>query len=71
MSFDKILLIDMSLHLYVMFLLSSLSLLGGGHDGGGGPPQRPGGGGAKRGGGQARARDHLRRHQQVDSGIST
>ena len=71
MSFAKILLIDMSLHLYVMFLSSSLSLLGGGHDGGGGPPQRPGGGGAQRGGGQARARDHLRRHQQVDSGIST
>ena len=61
----------MSLHLYVMFLSSSLSLLGSGHDGGGGPPQRPGGGGAQRGGGQARARDHLRRHQQVDSGIST
>ena len=60
----------MSLHLYVMFLSSSLPLLGGGYDGGGGPPQRPGGGGAKRGGGQARAGDHLRRHQQVDSGIS-
>lgn len=70
MSFAKILLIDMSLHLYVMFLSSSLSPLGGGYDGGGGPPQRPGGGGAQRGGGQARARDHLRRHQQVDSGIS-
>ena len=55
MSFAKILLIDMSLHLYVMFLPSSLSLLGGGYDGGGGPPQRPGGGGAQRGGGQARA----------------
>ena len=60
----------MSLHLYVMFLSSSLSPLGGGYDGGGRPPQRPGGGGAQRGGGQARARDHLRRHQQVDSGIS-
>ena len=70
MSFAKILLIDMSLHLYVMFLSSSLSPLGGGHDGGGGPPQRPGAGGAQPGGGQARARDHLRRHQQVDSGIS-
>ena len=60
----------MSLHLYVMFLSSSLSLLGGGYDGGGGPPQRPGGGGAQRGGGQARARDHLRRHQQVDRRMS-
>ena len=50
-----------------MFLSLSLSPLGGGHDGGGGPPQRPGGGGAQPGGGQARARDHLRRHQQVDS----
>ena len=53
-----------------MFLPSSLSLLGGRYDGGGGPPQRPGGGGAQPGGGQARARDHLRCHQQVDSGIS-
>ena len=43
-----------------------MSLIGGGHDGGCGPPQRPGGGGAQPGGGQARARDHLRRHQQVD-----
>ena len=70
MSFAKILQIHMSLHLYVMFLPSSLSPLGYGHDGSGCPPQRPGGGGAQPGGGQARARDHLRRHQQVDSGIS-
>ena len=46
-----------------MFLSSSLSLLGGGHDGGGGPPLWPVGDGAQPGGGQARARDHIRRHE--------